>query len=141
MLTQEERNIIEEAKAKKELERAQGELKEAEDYLKPKSFTKETLGKTLFTPSKKVSPKKKARIFGTKAVAPSYTQEQNILRGMFGHGPTVIMPSPDGRSLPKIHSTLTSGGGLLKSGDKNRETAAIFNSRRSLPFFGGQRRR
>lgn len=100
-----------------------------ESIEEPKKVLKKTKKK------KKVYFSRPKKVFGTRAVAPSYTKEQNMLRSLFGHGPTVIMPSKDGRSLPKIHRTLTSGGGLIKSGDRG-ETRGLFGGGRPSPFFG-----
>lgn len=122
-------DIIETAKAKKKLKKEREELAKAKEELKPETIGRK-LKKSFFTkPSKKISPLKKQKIFGTKPVAPDYAKEQNILREMFGHGGRVIT-NFDGRSLPKIHNTLNSGGGIIKSGDINHETARIFGIQR-----------
>lgn len=76
--------------------------------------------------------------FGRNLQPETFTKEQHMLRGMFGHGDRV-MTNFDGRSLPVINNLLTSGGGILKSGDQG-ETRDLFKGGRSLPFFGGGRR-
>lgn len=123
-LTPGEVDIIDTAKSKKKLKKEKQELAISKKELKP-----DTIGivkgvkKVLFT-KQKVGTKPK-KVFTGKPVQEDLTKEQNILRGMFGHGSRVIY-NGEGRNLPKIHNTLNSGGGILKSGDNDRETAGIF---------------
>lgn len=144
LLSPGEEDIIGTAKAKRKLKKQQKELAKAKEELKADTIGRKLKMSLLSTPSKKsskkVSPFKKQKIFGARAEAPEYTKEQNILRGMFGHGGKV-MTNFDGRSLPRIHNTLNSGNGILKSGDRNHETAGMFFGGKSLPFFGGQGRK
>ncbi len=125
-----------------------GEVEVIEDKKKSKKksltkkvlgLTKKVLGKTLFAKSPKQKLPKKSKVFGTKAVPPTFTQEQNIMRSLFGGGGKV-MTNFDGRSLPRIDRTLTTGGGILKSGDRERETMNLMASGKPSMFFGGQRR-
>ena len=55
------------------------------------------------------------------------TEEQNMLQSMFGGSPTIWGQEQD--SLPRFHQTLTSGNGLINSGDDEQETASIFGMR------------
>ena len=52
------------------------------------------------------------------------TQEQSMLQEMFGGSPTIWGQEED--SLPRFHQTLTSGNGLINSGDVDKETASMF---------------
>lgn len=136
-----EQDIIEQAKAKKELKKEKKKLAEAKKELKADTIGSK-VKKTFFSkPAKKVSPFKKQKIFGRRPVQEDFTPEQNIMRSLFGGGGKV-MTNFDGRSLPRIDNTLNNpnAGGLIKSGDRNRETAAMFQGGSALPFFGGQRR-
>lgn len=121
LLSPGEVDIIETAKAKRQLKKERKQLVKAKQELKADTVGSKVKKAFFAKPSK--SPKRK--IFGSAPVQESYTREQSIMRGMFGHG-SRVMTNFDGRSLPKINNTLNSGGGLLKSGDTNRGTAAIF---------------
>jgi len=99
-------------------------IETAKEELKPMTFgrqLKKSVKKSFFSKSKPAG----RNPFGRRPEPEDFTKEQNILRGMFGGGGKV-MTNFDGRSLPRIDNTLNSGGGLLKSGDRNRETAGIF---------------
>lgn len=50
------------------------------------------------------------------------SREQEVLREMFDGEPTW----GTGKDLPKIEGKLISGGGIINSGDVDRETAAMF---------------
>lgn len=69
-----------------------------------------------------------ARFAGLKQIrpAPRLSQEQGMLREMFG-GSEPLWGT--GRNLPKLEHTLNSGGGIIKSGDEDRETASLFGLR------------
>lgn len=74
---------------------------------------------------KKVKPGRRVS-FSRQLPKDNLSREQGMLRSFFGGGSRVW---GTGQSLPKITNTLTSGGGLIKSGDQG-ETAGLFGLRR-----------
>ena len=54
----------------------------------------------------------------------TFSREQSMMRELFGHGDHTILG--EGDSLPVLHQTLTSGGGLIKNGDYEKTTASFF---------------
>lgn len=54
-----------------------------------------------------------------------YTNSQNVLREIFRGEQTF----GTGQNLPVINNTLTSGGGIIKNGDRERRTARMFGLR------------
>lgn len=125
--------MIDESKEKERLQREKEKLftetrkKMRDDKL---SRVQQPIKRTIFKPSPRPRTQ---RVFGRKPQPQDYSKEQRILRGMFGHGERV-MTNFDGRSLPKINNTLTSGGGLIKSGDYEAETAGLFGLRNRRRF-------
>lgn len=63
-----------------------------------------------------------------RSVAPQISQEQFLLGEMFGHGDKVMFGSEED-SLPRMNGILFSGEGIIKSGDKYRETGGLFGLR------------
>ena len=110
-----EKKLLLESKRQEKLDRLR--LKQQQDLARAriKARTKRTkvLSKTLV---------QKERAIKRITPAPMLSQEQGMLREMFG-GSAPLWGS--GQNLPKLHNTLISGGGLVKSGDRG-ETASMF---------------
>ena len=58
------------------------------------------------------------------------SEGQAMLREIFNGEPTF----GTGQNLPVLHRTLTTGGGLIKNGDYQRETAGLFGFRKRRLF-------
>ena len=58
------------------------------------------------------------------------SKEQNLLNELFANPDNAVLMSGTGRNLPKLNRSITSGGGIIKSGDNERETAGLFGIRR-----------
>lgn len=81
-----------------------------------------------------MAKKKKKKVFldirkpqVVTAPLPNLTQEQEMMQGMFGHGERSW---GTGENLPKLDGAITSGNGLIKSGDNENETAGLFGGRK-----------
>jgi len=57
---------------------------------------------------------------------PMLSAEQSVLNEMFGGSPRLW---GTGDSLPVLNNSLTSGNGLINSGDDEEETASMFGMR------------
>ena len=92
-----------------------------------RGIAKAKVGSTLLKPEK--YGKKKIR-FGLSPkkirIAPRLSQEQAMLGEMFGGADSIW---GTGQNLPQMNETLTSGHGLVKSGDDG-ETGSMFGVRR-----------
>ena len=58
--------------------------------------------------------------------APMLSAEQSVLHEMFGGSPPIW---GSGDSLPVLNHSLTSGHGIINSGDDEEETASMFGMR------------
>jgi len=122
--------------AEKKLEKIEAKEKHKRDIEEKKALKKLEQKEKLAFAEKKLKAKTKlklARFYARSTAsrerairkiqpAPRLSQEQGMLREMFG-GSAPLWGS--GQDLPKLHNTLISGGGLVKSGDRG-ETASMF---------------
>ena len=99
----------------------------AKKKLNKEEFGKSPLGKALKEGIKPIQFK--ARPISKPIFAPQISQEQGFLQEMFGGSDTFW---GTGKNLPVMNGALTSGNGLINSGDDFSETAGMFGMRRRL---------
>ena len=75
---------------------------------------------------RRIVPLKAGTLIRQTQVAPLVSQEQAMLSSLFGGGDKVIFGNPESQCFPRVDHILSSGNGLIKSGDDEGETSSLF---------------